>query len=100
MKKHIRKTSNISGTKKCDICGIETFLEIHHINGRKIDNYNDDFNLTDICPNCHSEVHNGLKIIEKWIMSTTGRLLLWHYKHDESISNMDAKPYLITKHHN
>ena len=45
---------------KCSICGWDKgTCDIHHINGKKIDNFNDHNNLTYICPNCHRLVHEG-----------------------------------------
>lgn len=38
----------------CSICGWkESVCDIHHINGRKIENCNDHSNLCYLCPNCH-----------------------------------------------
>jgi len=54
--KKIFKKLNIS----CCICEWnEDVCDIHHINGKKIENYNDHNNLTYICPNCHRLVHSG-----------------------------------------
>jgi len=64
---------------RCCICGWkEGTCDIHHINGKKIENCNDHNNLTYICPNCHRLVHenkidkNKLKTLkeilpENWI---------------------------------
>jgi len=44
----------------CCLCNWkESSCDIHHINGKKIENCNDHNNLTYICPNCHRLVHNG-----------------------------------------
>lgn len=43
----------------CLICGWNlAHCDIHHINGRKIDDPNSMTNLTYICPNCHRLVHS------------------------------------------
>lgn len=42
----------------CAICGWDkTTLDIHHINGRKIDNPDNHTNLVCLCPNCHRLAH-------------------------------------------
>jgi len=52
---------NIYG-KRCQLCGIENWLdkeiifEVHHINGNSSDNSED--NLLVLCPNCHSQTPN------------------------------------------
>lgn len=41
---------------KCEICGYEKKVELHHINGIPNDNRLD--NLQILCPNCHAETDN------------------------------------------
>ncbi len=41
----------------------ECICDIHHINGKKIEDADNHNNLTYICPNCHRKAHNN--IIEK-----------------------------------
>lgn len=44
----------------CSICGWnEAVCDIHHIDGRKIENCNDHKNLSYVCPNCHRLIHLG-----------------------------------------
>ena len=44
----------------CLICGWnEAHCDIHHINGRKIEDADSMKNLTYICPNCHRLVHSN-----------------------------------------
>ena len=43
---------------KCKKCGNETYLEEHHIIPFKKE-YKDNRTI-DICPNCHTEIHNLL----------------------------------------
>ena len=93
----IRKISNRTGNKQCDICHCPNFLVLHHIEGRNIKNKNGKTNLTDICPNCHFLVHQGEIIIEKWTMTSNGMELVWHYKSDESLTGIESKPYIIPK---
>lgn len=43
----------------CCICNWnEASCDVHHINGKKIEDYNNHKNLTYICPNCHRLVHD------------------------------------------
>lgn len=43
---------------KCLNCGWgNTTCDIHHINGKKIENFNNHSNLTYLCPNCHRLAH-------------------------------------------
>jgi hypothetical protein len=43
----------------CCICGWkEAPCDIHHINGRKVDNADEHWNLTCVCPNHHRMAHN------------------------------------------
>jgi hypothetical protein len=91
----LRKKINASGTCPCDICKTQDFLEIHHIKGRNILNYNHYSNKTNICSSCHTKVHRGLIIIEGWFKTTNGLELLWHTKEEPSFSGQDSKPYIM-----
>lgn len=45
----------------CSNCGWnECPCDIHHINGRKIENPHHHSNLSYLCPNCHRKAHHGL----------------------------------------
>jgi hypothetical protein len=91
---------NRSGTCRCDIChkkGIP--LEEHHINGKDIINPNHASNLTKLCPDCHTLIHNGVVIIEGWFTTTNGLELLWHSLDKSSFSGQDSKPYIIPSLH-
>jgi uncharacterized protein YlaI len=91
------RKSNGSGNGSCDVCNEVGFLEEHHIRGRKIQNYNQPFNIANICPNCHFKIHLGEIIIENWATSTGGRILLWHKKGEKSVTGDDAVPHIIAK---
>lgn len=88
-----RRVLNASGRSPCEVCNEEHFLVQHHIEGRKVNRANNPNNLANICSNCHLKVHRAEIIIEKKVMSTSGYILLWHYKHDQSISGEDSKPF-------
>ncbi len=44
----------------CSICGWnEAIGDLHHINGRKIENADAHVNICYLCPNCHRSFHKG-----------------------------------------
>ena len=43
-------------TKKCEICGFDRIVEIHHIDGNKKNNKRE--NIVGLCPNHHKMIHN------------------------------------------
>jgi len=93
MRKKTRKVINRSGHGECSICKEEAPLVEHHIRGRKIPNANHPSNLCSVCPNCHSKVHLGMIIIEKWCGTMSGTELFWHKKGEESFTGEDAHTY-------
>jgi hypothetical protein len=55
----------------CSQCGWnDCVCDIHHINGRKIENPNSHENLTYLCPNCHRKAHAGIITKDKLISLT------------------------------
>jgi hypothetical protein len=97
MKAKLRKIVNRSCLASCQICGQPNRLVDHHINGRDIPNANSQWNIASICANDHMLVHEGKLIIEQWVMSTSGRQLIWHYAGEPSITGNDSKPYQMGK---
>jgi CRISPR/Cas system-associated protein Cas10 (large subunit of type III CRISPR-Cas system) len=95
MKRTHRRKLNSTGLEKCEICETQTILVQHHIRGRDIPNANHSSNLANICPNCHSMVHNGIIIIEDRLMTTDGKKLIWHHYKEPSLTGNDAKPWLF-----
>jgi hypothetical protein len=79
----------------CEICEERTILQQHHIRGQKVDNAHRDFNITNICSNCHTLIHHGKIIIEDRLMTTGGYKLIWHREGENSMTNDDATPHLI-----
>ncbi len=79
----------------CRICDNREYLETHHIHGRGFADYNRNWNRADVCSNCHTRIHIGDIIIEKWALATSGRVLLWHYKGEEGLTKEAAEPYLM-----
>lgn len=89
------RASNRSGRSPCDICSNLEILEQHHINGRDIPNPNHPSNLASICSNCHTKIHYGKIIIERWIQTSDGLKLYWHNKDEEGFTGEDSKPKLL-----
>jgi hypothetical protein len=73
-------------------------LEKHHINGRKIDKYDEPWNVVYISPNTHTLIHEGEIIIEGWFQTTQGRKLIFHRKDERSFTGRKANPHLIHRH--
>lgn len=70
-------------------------LVTHHIDGKDIPFPDRPSNLADICPDHHALVHNGSVVIEKWVLTTEGRKLMWHNKGEQGLTGEDAVPYQI-----
>ncbi|MFA7709168.1 MAG: hypothetical protein WCX82_03465 [archaeon] len=70
----IRSKMNRSGNATCDICKTKTILITHHLNGRRVEHYNQSNNISSICGTCHDKVHTGEIVIEGWIDTTMGRI--------------------------
>lgn len=52
----------------CLVCGWnEAHCDVHHINGKKIDNPDAMSNLTYVCPNCHRLIHSNKISKEKLV---------------------------------
>lgn len=92
--KYIKKR-NASGKFPCSVCSLVSFLHTHHIQGREIPNANHWSNLVSVCPNCHDAIHRGEVVIEGWISTTDGKMLIWHKKGEESFTGNDATPHLF-----
>jgi hypothetical protein len=95
LSKKSEKLKNKTGVFPCEICKNPNILHIHHIEGREIPNAEHKFNLVSLCPNCHYGVHYGMIVIEKWVMTSNGRELIWHKKDENSFTGEDAKPPLL-----
>lgn len=95
MQKRIRTLINSSGKHPCQICGQPHFLETHHIRGREIQDYDWGYNKCQICPNCHTDIHRKMIIVEDWRMTSDGLTLIWHRIGEESQTGTDAVPFLI-----
>lgn len=93
MKRKHRRQLNATGKHACEVCREQHFLVQHHILGREVQRANDHNNLANVCSNCHLKIHRGDIIIEKRAMTTSGYMLLWHKKQEQSITGVDAHIY-------
>jgi hypothetical protein len=50
---------------------------LHHIRGRDIPGWNKPWNEAWICGACHDEIHADVVIVEGWVMTTDGNILVW-----------------------
>lgn len=70
-------------------------MDKHHIISKKYGGSNKKNNIAKICQNCHRDVHMGLLIIEGWVQSTSGMILIFRKKGEPSITgNPDPKVWL------
>ena len=97
MKRKIRKQSNISGKKECDICRAVDFLQAHHINGRDVPKYNQDWNVANLCASCHYNVHMGAINISGWFDTTNGRELIYNNVNEVPIVDSVTNIHVIKK---
>lgn len=95
MKRRILKKLKSSSKYPCEICKIPNILVEHHIRGRKIVNSEHPSNKCLVCSNCHVKIHTGLIVVERWISTTTGKVLEWHLKGESSFTGDDSTPYII-----
>ncbi len=79
---------------KCALCDWDkTVLDIHHINGRKIEDANNHRNLICLCPNCHRLAHeNKIEKEELQKKSLDNFLINWkHFYNDLSKNGHNKK---------
>ncbi len=93
----IRKKMNASGSFPCDICNQKHILVEHHIEGRKIKNYQSEKNRCYVCDNDHRLIHEGKIIVEGWVGTSTGTKLMWHYNDEPSLTGNDKTTYIINR---
>ena len=84
---------------KCLICKKEIVLEKHHIISQCYNGSNKEYNIAQICANCHKYVHYGIIIIEGWYTGFDGRSLVWRKLNEKSITDIeDPKVWLYQNH--
>lgn len=81
---------------KCEICKKHIARHKHHINSRALGGNNNKYNLTHLCPNCHTDVHLGLIVIEGRFQTTNGNMLIWRYKQNNKIISGIEEPKVFT----
>lgn len=96
-KKNIHK-SKTCGLAKCPIDReyIGPLIR-HHINGRDVNRWDEDWNVAYVSPNTHQLIHEGKIIIEGWFVTTDGRQLIWHWKGEDNLTGQEAKPPIIER---
>jgi len=87
MSKKNKRKEYRSGNKRCILCGYVGPLIEHHINGRKIPNWDNNWNKINCCPNCHDKIHMNVIKIYKWVNTTDGKFLLWKQNKKKHISS-------------
>jgi hypothetical protein len=97
VKRNVRKM-NRSGAVPCPICESRVPLVEHHIHGREVKRWNEEWNIVWLCSNCHDLVHTDGEnriILMGWYSSTSGRRLYW-YRHGEEppLEGPQAIPFL------
>jgi|1_EtaG_2_1085319.scaffolds.fasta_scaffold168338_1 hypothetical protein len=94
--KKLQREAGRSGSKACGTCLEPHPLVEHHINGRKVKNWDKPWNISWICATCHDKVHlpKGKPyriVLEGWYETTSGRRLVWHKEGEPSLTGSDAK---------
>ena len=70
---------------QCEICNLNVARDKHHIQSKSLGGSNAKSNIANLCPNCHREVHLGIKIIEGKFLSTEGFKVIWRTKQQMKI---------------
>lgn len=83
----------------CEICNKNNILEKHHIWSRCYGGPNNNWNIAELCTNCHKMVHFGLLILEGRFTSCKGDILVWRKLGEKSITDVDdPKVWLYPNH--
>ena len=83
-----------SAQRSCDVCKHYFPLVRHHLNGREIPKYDEPFNVAEVCPNCHQDIHSGEVVVEGWMQTSVGRELIWRNKNSDPVTDRSCTPYL------
>ena len=78
----------------CEVCG-RPYHHKHHIIGRSFNGSNDLSNIAFLCASCHVDTHKGLIVIEGRFLTTSGYMLLYHMKGEESKTGMESDKVYI-----
>ena len=82
--------------KTCEICSNKAH-HTHHIVSKCYGGSNSKSNKCTLCASCHSDVHSGELIIEGRFMTSSGYVLLYHRKTEESITNITPQCFTYQK---
>ena len=83
--------------EKCEICKKEYLtVDRHHIQSKIYGGSDHNWNIAEICQNCHRNfVHHGLIIIEGRFDSTRGSIIVWRKYNEDSITGViDPKVWI------
>ena len=76
---------------RCEICKSPILTDIHHIQSKSANGTNKSYNKSELCPNCHRQVHEGKIILEGRFFTTNCKLgeteLIWRHNDTNSITN-------------
>jgi len=82
VKKNVRKWKR-SGTDECPICEKDLPLVEHHLHGRNVPRWREEWNVAWMCASCHDLVHLQEVVIEGWWRVNGQRVLSWRRKGEE-----------------
>ena len=82
VKKNVRKWKR-SGSERCPVCDVEAPLVEHHIHGREVPRWRQDWNVLWCCATCHDLIHQFQVIVEGWFKIDGVRTLVWRKKGEE-----------------
>lgn len=81
-KKLIDKKSKKKNAKQCYFCGMDNYasLACHRIVAGADGGEYYDKNVVVVCANCHTSIHDGQIVIDRWYLTSSGTWVLhfWH----------------------
>lgn len=84
----------------CNVCNEHHYCDKHHIQSKCYGGTNIKANTAKLCTLCHRLVHVGDIIIEKQVLSSTGKILIHRQRGEQSITGMpDPNVWLYTDKH-
>ena len=77
MPKLIDKKTKKHVVKKCHFCPVDNYpsLACHRIKPGEDGGKYHDHNVVVACANCHTRIHDGQIVIDRWYLSTKGKIL-------------------------
>jgi len=74
---------------ECPVCNRELPLVEHHIHGRGVIRWREDWNVAWVCGACHDLIHQGEIVIEGWVR-VDGILTLIYRCKGEGVKILDG----------